>query len=538
VDASSAPSPPPVLPRPPALARRSPEPPAPSPVPTRHSEVSAFRTDLERLRFSPYFGRLSAVTQVVPQSGVGPVMHNRLTHSLKVSAVARVIAANLAARQAAHLDHAHGRTPEDDPVGAELVRLGGCDTVVSQAAAHAHDLGHPPFGHLGERVLDRVARTSLGLPEGFEGNAQTFRILTRLDTLGREEPGLNLTAAVRASVLKYPWTRGAWAGVGLRSLPVDERPRGVGTQPETGAEKFSAYALEAEEMDAVLAAHPAVAQGMQTLDCAIMDLADDIAYAVHDLDDFVRAGVLQHAPVAGEFRAWLADDGALAHADAESLSARWRSPGASLELLWRGLAYKDPWIAAREVFAEAVERVSTELAEGLLARPYDGGGMSERAVSAFTNRWIDRLRSSIVVDARPHVRSGHIRLDQRAWHEVAVLKFVHSRFVLDLPELAQNQRGQARVIEDLALAFDAWLCDPHDRTRAPRRLLEWVDEATEATFALASRRPELLSGDRGEEGLRRQGRARAILDYVSSLTDQQALATHASLTGRVPLPTR
>src|SRR5699024_233366 len=57
------------------------------------SEVHEYRIDLERLRFSPYFGRLSAVTQVVPQSGVGPIMHNRLTHSLKVSAVARVIAA-------------------------------------------------------------------------------------------------------------------------------------------------------------------------------------------------------------------------------------------------------------------------------------------------------------------------------------------------------------------------------------------------------------------------------------------------------------
>ncbi|WP_084499851.1 deoxyguanosinetriphosphate triphosphohydrolase family protein [Brevibacterium album] len=519
-------------------ARRHPEPPADLTFPARPGEIGDYRTDLERLRFSPYFGRLSAVTQVVPQSGVGPVMHNRLTHSLKVSAVARTIAAHLAARQAAHLDFAAGRAAADDPVGAALVRLGGCDTVVAQAAAHAHDLGHPPFGHLGERILDRVARHRLGLAEGFEGNAQTFRILTRLDTLGRATPGLNLTAAVRASVLKYPWTRAEWKGIGLDAQPLAERPRGVGAQPAAGAEKFSAYALEAEEMAEVRAAHTAIGTGRQTLDCAIMDLADDIAYAVHDLDDFVRAGVLQHAAVAGELHAWLGEPGALSREEPGALEARWRSPGASLELLWRRLAHKDPWVADREVFAEAVVRVSAELADELLTRPYDGGVDSERAVSAFTNGWIDRLRSAIVVDPDPHVRSGHIRLDQRAWHEVAVLKFVHARFVLDLPELAQSQRGQARVIEELVTAFESWLGDPHDRSRAPRRLLEWVEESTEETFALAARAPRLLTGDTDEPGLRRQGRARAILDYVSSLTDQQALTTHASLTGQVPLTAR
>src|SRR5690606_28466510 len=125
-----------------------------------------FRIDLERIRFSSYFARLSDVTQVVPQSGVGPVMHNRLTHSLKVSAVARVIAANLAGAEARHRAFARGEAAADDGTGALVAALGGCDTVVAQAAAHAHDLGHPPFGHLGERVLDRVARERLGLPEG------------------------------------------------------------------------------------------------------------------------------------------------------------------------------------------------------------------------------------------------------------------------------------------------------------------------------------------------------------------------------------
>lgn len=491
-----------------------------------------YRVDLERIRFSSYFARLSDVTQVVPQSGVGPVMHNRLTHSLKVSAVARVIAAQLAGQEARHAAFVRGERSEDDPTGAVLARLGGCDTIVAQAAAHAHDLGHPPFGHLGERVLDRVARDRLGLAEGFEGNAQSFRILTRLDTLGRDFPGLNLTAATRAATLKYPWTRSAWIGVTAERLAPQDRPRGVGTDAAEGAEKFSAYALEAIEMEHARAAFPEIREGVQTVECAVMDLADDIAYAVHDLDDFTRAGVLQQAAVSGELRAWLEHSASFAAEEIGELLASWRAPGRSLELLWRRLRSKDAWIADREAFGAAVARVSAEVGEALLAAPYDGGIDSERAVSSFTRRWIEHLRTSIVVEEHPDVRGGHVRLDQQAWHEVMVLKFVHAHFVLERPDLGQTQRGQARVVEELVLGFDQWLQDPVDSGRAPRRLLEWVEDATGASFALRRERPELLIGDTSDAGLRRQGRARAILDYVASLSDQQAVTTHRALTGR------
>lgn len=261
-----------------------------------------------------------------------------------------------------------------------------------------------------------------------------------------------------------------------------------------------------------------------------MDLADDIAYAVHDLDDFARAGVLQQSAVTGELRAWLSRAAALAAADPEELGGSWRAPGHSLELLWRRLALKDAWIADREAFTEAVARVAEEVGESLLAAPYDGGIDSERAVSGFTRRWIEHLRTSIVVEEAPHVRSGHVRLNTRAWHEVMVLKFVHAHFVLERPELGQTQRGQARVMADLALGFDAWLTDPVDAGRAPRRLLEWVDEATAGYFALRRERPELLTGETSDAGLRRQGRARAVLDYVAALSDQQARITHGELT--------
>ena len=492
-------------------------------------EVQEFRVDLERIRFSPYFTRLSSVTQVVPQSDVGPVMHNRLTHSLKVSSVARVIAANLAGRQAKHRAFARQEAASDDPVGAVVERLGGCDTIVAQAASHAHDMGHPPFGHLGERALDRVARDRLGLPEGFEGNAQTLRILTRLDTLGRDFQGLNLTAAVRASVLKYPWTRAGWRN-GLSDAELQHGlPRGVGDDIADGAAKFSSYVLEAEEMESLRDAFPKIAPGMQTLECAVMDLADDIAYAIHDLDEFTRAGVLQQAAVTGELDAWLDSQSDFTGAAEAALEPRWRDHGVSLELLWRRLERKDTWIADRSVFTEVVESIRRDLGEELLASPYDGGIDSERRVSQFTRRWIEHLRTAVVVDEHPHIRSGHVRLEQRAWHEVAVLKYVHARFVLENQELAQSQRGMARVIEGLALAFDAWLTDPFDSRRAPRRLVEWVDETTEELIALQGRRPDLVDAALPAAALQRQGRARAVLDYVASLTDQQAMATFKAL---------
>src|SRR5690606_27172400 len=157
--------------------------------------------DLERIRFSPYFSRLSAVTQVISQSGAGLAVHNRLSHSVKVTAVARAIAISL--------------RHEDQRRATLVEQLGGCDPVVVQGAASAHDLGHPPFGHLGEQTLDRLARERFGLDEGFEGNAQTFRILTRLDERDRPGAGLNLTAAVRAAVLKYPWMPAEGAGWAL-----------------------------------------------------------------------------------------------------------------------------------------------------------------------------------------------------------------------------------------------------------------------------------------------------------------------------------
>ncbi len=478
----------------------------------------AFRTDLERIRFSPYFSRLAAVTQVITQGAAGQAVHNRLSHSIKVTAVARAIAVRL----------------RNGPHHELLERLGGIDPVVVQAAASAHDLGHPPFGHLGEQVLDRVARTRFGLADGFEGNAQTFRILTELDVHSEGE-GLDLTAAVRAGVLKYPWARFGYPEPHPSALT--PAPKGGGPAIEgPGSGKFSAYAPDVDEMREVLAAYPAIGPLHQTVECSVMDIADDIAYSLHDLDDFHRAGVLQHASVAAEFRTWTKRRVELERMPRRELRAHDRSPGHAMELLRRRMSGKDDWIFDDEAFAVAVGRVGTDLVDGLLAVPFDSSLAAERAVGAFTSSWIAHLQQSVQVAANPSPRSGHVRLDRQAWHEVSVLKFVHQRYVLDRPDLAMFQRGQAQVLTALAADLNSWLRDPMDAARAPRRLLDLVELATVGYRRVLREQPELLvpPGESAEPTAKdalRWGRGRGILDYVASLTDDRAATSATTLAG-------
>jgi dGTPase len=488
-----------------------------------------YRVDLERVRFSPYFSRLSAVTQVISQAGASPLIHNRLTHSLKVTAVARTIAVAVDGTLV-------GSTPELD----EPVSPGGCDAVVVQAAASAHDLGHPPFGHLGENVLNRIARETLGLADGFEGNAQTYRIVAALDVCDTAAAGLNLTGAVRAALAKYPWTP-ALEGLGFdtapggaRDLAPHELPPGLKRVDDTVvARKYSAYFLEQDDLEEARASAPALPPWAQTLECSVMDIADDIAYSIHDVDDFYRAGILSQVAVAQEFRGWLGNSSALARLDAPELAlgrARDRS-GESLEALRRKIHRDDPWIADDDAFADAVRVVSEELVEGLLSTVFDGSIAAERRLSSFTGRWIAHFERSVVAAPPGTPRTGLISLDRRAWHEVKVMKFVHKQFILNRPDVAMYQRGLSRVLVDLVSAFTEWLDDDHDRKRVPRRLIEMVELATAGYARLATTRPYLLE-ETGPDALRRLGRGRGVIDYVASLSDGQAIAVAEALNGR------
>src|SRR6185312_14400549 len=150
---------------------------------------SRFQRDRDRVLYSSAFRRLAGVTQVV-QAAEGHVFHNRLTHSLKVAQVARRLSEYL-------LKFGNAE---------QIVELGGLDSDVAECAALLHDIGHPPFGHAAEYEIQRSFKER-GITDGFEGNAQSFRVATWVSSRDPSARGLDLTAASLAGLLKYPWHR-------------------------------------------------------------------------------------------------------------------------------------------------------------------------------------------------------------------------------------------------------------------------------------------------------------------------------------------
>ena len=214
--------------------------------------------DRDRILYSSAYRRLGGVTQVVWAREEGHLFHNRLTHSAKVAQLGQRIAQKLEreARKSVLLR----RT---------VVARGGLDPNVVEAAGLGHDLGHPPFGHIAEDALKQLIRKE-GVDDGFEGNAQTFRIVTKLAAHDEDMRGLNLTWASLNAILKYP-------------IMAD----GV-------AEKYGAYSTEREDF-AWARQDIGLPDGEPSLEAQIMDWSDDIAYAVHDLEDFFRAGLIPMA---------------------------------------------------------------------------------------------------------------------------------------------------------------------------------------------------------------------------------------------------
>lgn len=364
------------------------------------------------------------------------------------------------------------------------------------AACLAHDLGHPPFGHAAETELNAILTCSAHrdaarpyaqriaspcadckLEDGFEGNAQSFRILTRLAThRGPGTPGLDLTYRSLRAVTKYPWLRGENI----------EKPRKWGAY-DCDADVL--FKVTGQDPEATYASHPM----QQSLDAQVMDWADDISYAVHDIEDFYRSG---HIPL-GDYKS-------------------------NSDTLKRFLAYASKPEALGELDQNTIDAFENLLSTFMPTTAYAGTD-EDHAL-------LDLVRSTMLtqfIDATT-IQDGRLHREGVPDNLNALVKQLIWFHVIDGPRLASIQLGQQRVVRDLfdvlepvALAayrvVDGDGADPQLLRRLPYNLRVYIDGTIEnagATYKL------------------RQCIYRGLADFISSLSDDDAYFQHSVLVGR------
>ncbi|CAM3618750.1 deoxyguanosinetriphosphate triphosphohydrolase [Nocardioides marinus] len=409
-----------------ARERVVPEPPKRVDAPER----TPFERDRARVVHAASSRRLAAKTQVVgPQSD--DFVRNRLTHSLEVAQVAR-----------------------------DLSRALGSHPDIAETAALAHDLGHPPFGHNGERVLADVA-IECG---GFEGNAQTLRLLTRLesktvDADGRSV-GLNLTRATLDACSKYPWG------------PEDAR-----------AGKFGVYAEDRAVFSWLRDGVPVGASGQapprRCLEAQVMDLADDVAYSVHDVEDGVVAGRvdltrLEPSSVWATMREWY---------PSELVDV----PDDELDDVLGDLQAVGSWPHAA----------------------YDGSRASLAALKNLTSDLIGRFCGAVqhathAAGPGPFVRyEADLVVPRRTGLEMLVLKGVAAHYVMQAEDRLAVMARQRELLAELVALLAHRGPDALDRAFAD----DWHAAADDAA------------------------RLRVVIDQVASLTDASAVSRWEALRG-------
>ncbi|MFE7315482.1 deoxyguanosinetriphosphate triphosphohydrolase [Streptomyces sp. NPDC057555] len=418
------------------------------PEPDKRPGRTAFQRDRARVLHSAALRRLAGKTQVVTPGSATQAWdaspRTRLTHSLECAQVGRELGAAL-----------------------------GCDPDLVEAACLAHDLGHPPFGHNGEQALNEVAAPC----GGFEGNAQSLRLLARLepkrfvpapDGGAPVSVGLNLTRATLDAATKYPWPRGG-------------HPDG----PDNP--KFGVYADDLPVFAWFRQGAPGAARSFEA---QVMDWSDDVAYSVHDVEDGLHAGHLDPNVL-------LADP---ERAEIFALAAGRYAPGADEAAL-----------------AAALDRL---LEQEWWPHGYDGTALAQARLKDATSQLIGRF--CLAAEGATRARWRHFgegagpgggagRLTRYGVElvvpaetrlECAVLKAVADRYVIQRPDQEALRADQRVVIAELAEALLA---------RAP----DGLDPQFRSLFDAAADDT---------------ARMRAVIDQIAALTDASARNLHARLT--------
>ncbi|MFI9643774.1 deoxyguanosinetriphosphate triphosphohydrolase family protein [Micromonospora sp. NPDC051925] len=463
---------------------------------------SPYERDRARVLHSAAFRRLAAKTQV-HVAGTDDFLRTRLTHSLEVAQIAREMGARL-----------------------------GCDPDLVDTAGLAHDLGHPPFGHNGEDTLDALAAPC----GGFEGNAQTLRVLTRLEAKvlapDGSPAGLNLTRAALDAVSKYPWPRrpglrkfgvygddrpvfdwlraGSPAGpdpAGLDPAGLDvSRPGRAGPDaanpdaagPDASGPDVSGTGRAGIDASGIGRAGIKVSGigragldeagidgsgggARRCLEAQVMDWADDVAYSVHDVEDGIHGGYVSLRPLLDD-----PDERAALCADVAAVYSG-ESPadlgGVLVELL------ADPAL--------------TSLAG------YDGSHRAQVALKATTSVLTGRFVATVVGATRdrfgpgPHHRyAANLVVPRRIRAQCALLKGIAWRYVMCRPDARARYLRQREVLTELVTA-----------------LIDRAPDGLDPVFAP-------LWQQAGDD----PARLRVIIDQVASLTDPAALTWHTHLT--------
>ncbi|MDI2129258.1 deoxyguanosinetriphosphate triphosphohydrolase [Yinghuangia seranimata] len=366
---------------------------------------TAFERDRARVLHSAALRRLAGKTQVVEPGESPPdgrqVPRTRLTHSL-----------------------------ECGQIGRELGQALGCDPDLVEAACLAHDLGHPPFGHNGELALDRAAQPC----GGFEGNAQSLRLLSRLEPktfaetgpLAGRSVGLNLTRAGLDAVLKYPWPR----------------HEGVRT-----------YGVYEEDLEVFAWVRRDAPEGRRSLEAQVMDWSDDVAYSVHDFEDAVYSGRI----------------------DLDRLGA----PGERAAVL--ALAADRYALAPEGELGEALDRL---LATEFWPKGFDASRRAQARLKNTTSGLIGRLclaaerETAAFFGPTPGVRyAADLLVPRAARLECAVLKALTAHYVMGRADLEDLRTRQRAIVTDLVAMLAAGAPDALDPALRPDYLAADTDAA-------------------------------------------------------------